>query len=235
MSKFNDFNIKIFLDGIKDFDEIFYNSAISGYTTNPSLMKSAGVTDYESYIKEVVSKTSLPVSFEVLADEPGEIVRQAKKISSYSDSIYVKVPICYTNGTSTFREIEYLSKEGIPLNVTAIMHPEQCMVIEPVLDEETPIIISYFAGRVADTGIDPVFKADELTWIFEEKPNAELLWASCRETLNICQAESANFDIITCPEAIIKKLDIVDKNLMVYSRETVTQFYNDAQSAGYTI
>jgi transaldolase len=235
MSKIDDLKIKIFLDGISKFDDTFYNPTVSGYTTNPSLMRSAGIKDYEDYINQVLARTEKPVSFEVFADEPEELIRQARKISSFGDNIYVKIPITYCNGDSTFREIEELSKGGVKLNITAIMHPEQCMVVEPVIDKETPTIISFFAGRVADTGRDPVFLADELSWVFENKPNTQLLWASCREVLNIWQAESCNFDIITCSASIIKKLDGIERDLIEYSRETVQQFHRDAVFAGYTI
>lgn len=235
MTNLNDLHIDIFLDGVEDFSEIFHNPIIKGYTTNPSLMKSIGVENYESYAKSLISETTKSVSLEIIADDPVELKRQARTISSWGDQIFVKVPVCYTNGSSTFREIEELHRENIKLNVTALFHPEQAMAIEPIVGYDTPIIISYFAGRVADTGRDPIHIGDELSWIFENKPNAQLLWASCREVLNIWHADSCNFDIITCPPQIIKKLDTVGRNLLEYSRETVVQFHNDAMSAGYEI
>ncbi len=232
----DDLNIKIFEDGAK-LRNVYgeTNKPIKGYTTNPSLMKSLGVEDYEEFCKSMLVLTDLPVSFEVFSDDLFGIVTQARKIASWGKNIYVKIPIIDTKGNSTYRIVETLSKEGIKLNITGIFTADQVMAVEPVMSSTTPAIISVFAGRIADTGVDPVPIMQECYWLLSEKPNIELLWASCREVYNIIQADKVGCHIITVPEAILNKLHIVGTNLEDYSRQTITEFHNDAISAGYEL
>ncbi len=229
----DDLNIKIFFDGC-----YFYKSStnIQGITTNPSLMLKSGVNLYEEYCKNLTRQyPQLPISFEVFSDDLFGMVTQARKIASFGNNVYVKIPITDTKGNSTYRVVETLSKEGVKLNITAIFSADQVMAVEPVMNSTTPAIISVFAGRIADTGVDPMPILQECKWLISEKPNIQLLWASCREIYNIFQADKVGCNIITVPEAILKKLHIVGTNLEDYSRQTVQEFHNDAVSAGYEL
>ncbi len=229
----DDLNIKIFFDGC-----YFYKNStnIQGITTNPSLMLKSGIQNYEKFCKEfAVSFSQIPISFEVFSDDLFGMVIQARKIASWGDNIYVKIPITDTKGNSTYRVVETLSKEGIKLNITAIFTADQVMAVEPVMSSTTPAIISVFAGRIADAGVDPIPILQECRWLLSEKPNIELLWASCREVYNIFQADKVGCHIITVPEAILNKLYIVGTDLELYSRQTVTEFHEDAISAGYEL
>ena len=230
----DDLNIKIFADGA-EFNDFSDTSFVDGYTTNPSLMRKANITNYTHYAKIMAEIIRKPISFEVFSDDLFGMITQARKISSWGDNVYVKIPITDTKGNSTYRVVETLSKEGIKLNITAIFTADQVMAVEPVMSSTTPAIISVFAGRIADTGIDPVPILQECRWLIEEKPNIELLWASCREICNIFQADKVGCDIITVPESILKKLHIVGTNLEEYSRQTVKEFHDDAVSAGYEL
>jgi len=219
--------IKIFADtaNIEEIKELEKNSLISGYTCNPTIMRKAGVTDYERFCKSVLEVTNKPISFEVFADDFDEMERQAKIISSWGDNIYVKIPITNTKGESAVGIINKLT-ESIKINVTAVTEWNQYEKIVP----EFPMIISIFAGRIADTGRDP-------KRFFEyDFPNAEYLWASPREVLNIYQAEEAGADIITVtPELIKKYIAMKNKDLLELSLDTVKMFFNDGQAAGYKI
>ena len=226
----DDLNIKIFADGYYGHEPF-----IQGLTTNPSLIKNAGVEDYEAFCKDIVLLTDLPVSFEVFSDDLFGMVIQARKIASWGKNVYVKIPITDTKGNSTYRVVETLSKEGIKLNITAIFTADQVMAVEPVMNSTTPAIISVFAGRIADAGVDPIPILQECKWLISEKPNIQLLWASCREIYNIFQADKVGCNIITVPEAILKKLHFVGTNLEEYSRKTVEEFHYDAVSAGYEL
>ena len=231
----DDLNIKIFWDGCFFSQESLKNANnVQGYTTNPSLMRKEGVLDYESYAKSALLFNK-PISFEVFSDDLFGMVTQARRIASWGDNVYAKIPITDTKGNSTYRVVETLSSEGIKLNITAIFTADQVMAVEPVMSSTTPAIISVFAGRIADTGIDPVPILQECKWLISEKPNIELLWASCREIYNIFQADKVGCDIITVPEAILRKLHIVGTNLEDYSRLTIQEFYDDAVSAGYEL
>jgi len=231
------FNIQIYIDGpsidyLTKYHEI---DLIKGFTFNPSLMKKAGIVDYEKFSRNIIELTDKPISLEVFADDFPTMKQQARKISSWGENIFVKIPITNTKGESSFRLIEDLAYEGIKLNITAIFTPEQIMAIEPVLNHDVPSIVSVFAGRIADTGLDPSGIMEEANWILNPNPNAQLLWASCREVYNVIQAENCGCNIITIPEAILNKLHIVGKNLEEYSKETVLMFYNDAKSCNYQL
>ncbi|MEM6623980.1 MAG: transaldolase [Pseudomonadota bacterium] len=233
-----DLKIKLFADGadMAGILEMYANPKIQGFTTNPTLMKKAGITDYEGFARELLAKIpDRPVSLEVFADELPEMERQARKIAAWGANVNVKIPVTTTAGKSTAPVIQRLSAEGVVLNVTALMTIEQVRIVGDVLSEETEAIVSVFAGRVADTGIDPVPHMTEALRILESKPKAELLWASPRELLNVFQANCIGCHIITATNDILKKLALVGKDLDQYSRETVQMFRTDAVAAGYTI
>lgn len=240
--------IKLFLDGA-NLEEIlsFKNAShISGFTTNPSLMKKAGVSDYmqfaETLAKEIPKDKD--VSLEVVADELPEMERQAAKITEVSENFYAKIPITNTKGEFTGPIIKSLGDKGVKVNVTAIMTASQVTKLSEFLSDSTPSVVSVFAGRIADTGIDPRDCMYECVKVLNDKPVSELLWASCREVFNIYQAcqvhplgyPTTSVDIITVSSSIIHKFfDSKDKNLDEFSLETVKDFYKDAQDAGYSL
>jgi len=232
------FKIKIFADGadLENILALAKNPLISGYTTNPTLMRKAGIKDYVEFAKKVLEHiTTEPVSFEVFADEFGEMERQAREIASWGENVYVKVPITNTKAESSFELIRQLSAEGIKLNVTAIMTIPQIEGLVEVLDPGTPAVVSVFAGRIADTGRDPIPVMSRSIEILKSKRLAEVLWASPREVLNIFQADEVGCHIITVTPDLIKKLDSAGKSLEDFSLETVKMFFGDALSAGYSI
>jgi transaldolase len=230
--------VKIFADGA-DFDGIlkmYANPLIKGFTTNPSLMRKAGVTDYEGYARKVIAAVpDRPISFEVFADDLDGMVRQARVIASWGKNVNVKIPVMNTQREFTGRAIETLSKEGIAVNVTAVFTLEQVRRITERLSPQTAAIVSVFAGRIADTGRDPVPHMAEAVKILKDKPRAELIWASPRELINIFQADAIGCQIITVTNDVIAKLSLVDKDLDAYSLETVDVFYRDATGAGFSI
>ena len=230
--------IKIFADGadLKSMKEAAANPVVKGFTTNPTLMRAAGVTDYKAFALEVLKVIpDRPVSFEVFADDFPTMEDQAREIASWGGNVYVKIPVSNTKGEFCGPLIATLSRAGIKLNVTAIFTLDQVSRIAAALAEDTPAVVSVFAGRVADTGRDPVPHMREALALLKNRPKAELLWASPRELLNVFQAEEIGCHIITVTGDVIKKLALVGKDLDVYSRETVTMFYKDATSAGYSI
>src|SRR5215813_1607695 len=201
-----DLTIKIFADGADKAGmlELYRNPLITGMTTNPSLMKKAGITDYEAFAKDILSCIKeKPISFEVFSDEFVEMQRQALKIASWQSNVYVKIPITNTRGESSLPLIRELSKNGVRLNVTAILSLEQVSCVAEVLNADTPAVVSVFAGRIADTGRDPQPLMREALSLLRAKPRAELLWASVREVLNIFQAESCGCHIVTVPHDIL--------------------------------
>jgi transaldolase len=230
--------VKIFADGA-DFDGIlkmYANPLIKGFTTNPSLMRKAGVTDYEGYARKVIAAVpDRPISFEVFADDLDGMVCQARVIASWGKNVNVKIPVMNTQREFTGRAIETLSKEGIAVNVTAVFTLEQVRRITERLSPQTAAIVSVFAGRIADTGRDPVPHMAEAVKILKDKPRAELIWASPRELINIFQADAIGCQIITVTNDVIAKLSLVDKDLDAYSLETVDVFYRDATGAGFSI
>lgn len=230
--------VKIYADGadLKSMKALAANPLIKGFTTNPSLMRKAGVEDYVAFSRDVLAAIpDRPVSFEVFADEFGEMEAQAQEIATWGKNVYVKIPISNTKAQSAMPLISRLSKQGIPLNVTAIFTLAQVRDVAAALDAGTPAVVSVFAGRIADTGVDPMPIMRESAAILKNRPKAELLWASPRELLNIYHADEAGCHIITVSPDVLAKLDLVGKDLDEYALETVKVFYKDATAAGYRI
>ena len=230
--------IAIYSDGADVREMIAARDAglVKGFTTNPTLMRKSGISDYEAFAKEVLEAIgSMPISFEVFADAFDEMERQARKIATWGDAVYVKIPVTNTRGESAVPLIRTLSASGVKLNVTAILTLKQVEDVVEALDPETPAIVSVFAGRIADTGVDPVPMMKEAAAICVKRPKAELLWASPRELLNIFQAQDCGCRIITVTPDLLKKLAMVGKPLDELSLDTVKMFYNDAAAAGYTL
>ena len=232
------FSVKIFADGA-DMEGILRLSAderISGFTTNPTLMRQSGISEYEGFARKILDHvTELPVSFEVFSDEFPEMARQAMRIASWGPNVYVKIPVTNTSGESSAALIRELSAEGLRINVTAMMTVEQVETIAPALAGSRGAIASVFAGRVADTGRDPVPHMEACLRSIEEHPNVELLWASPREILNVYQADSIGCHIITVTHDILGKLPLFGKDLTEYSLETVSMFHRDAVEASYLL
>ena len=238
MPRVQDLKIKIFADGadLNGILEMHKNPLIGGFTTNPTLMRKAGVSDYESFARNLLETvTDRPISFEVFADDFSTMVSQARAIASWGKNVNVKVPVTNTKGEFTGPVLRALAADGIELNVTAIMTVEQVRAVSTVLEPTVPAIVSVFAGRIADTGIDPVPHMRECKRILASRPKAELLWASPRELLNIFQADEIGCHIITCTNDMIAKLNLVGKDLVDYSRETVQMFHRDATASAFSI
>ena len=231
-------SIKVFADGA-DFDSIIQlagNPIIKGFTTNPTLARNAGVTDYEAFGRKVLAAVpDRPVSLEVLADDFPEMLRQARTIATWGKNVNVKIPVTNTKREFSGDVIRQLSADRVVVNVTAIMTVEQVRRVAEALAPETPAIVSVFAGRIADTGVDPVPLMAEALKILRERPKAELLWASPRELLNLFQADAIGCHIITATKDILAKLSLVGKDLDDYSLETVQMFRRDAIAAGFEI
>ena len=238
MSRITDLKVKIFADGA-DYDGIVKmskNPAIKGFTTNPTLMRKAGVGDYEAFARKVlVAIPDRPVSFEVFADDFASMAEQARTIAAWGSNVNVKIPVTNTKGQSSAELVRALSSEGVTLNVTAVFTLDQVRAVTDALDPATPAIVSVFAGRIADTGVDPIPHMLACKQILGSRPKAQLLWASTRELLNIFHAEESGCDIVTVPNEFLSKLDLVGKDLAEYSRETVQAFYRDATAAAYQI
>ena len=238
MPNIKDLKIKIFADGadIKAMVEAYKGGTVKGFTTNPTLMKKNGITDYESFAKEVLKNIpDRPISFEVFSDDFNEMELQAKEIASWGKNINVKIPITNTKGQSSIPLIKKLSGNGLSLNITAILTVEQVKEVQKVLNPNIYNIVSVFAGRTADTGRDPMPYMIECAKILKPLQKTDLLWASSRELLNIFQAEQAGCQIITVTNDILKKLSNVGKDLTELSLDTVKMFYNDASQAGFKI
>jgi len=238
MPNSNDLKIKIFADGadIESIRTLYAQPNIQGFTTNPTLMRQAGIQDYKAFALEVLKIVpDRPVSFEVFADDIAGMEAQALEIASWGENVNVKIPITNTKGESTNELVGRLSSKGIICNITAIFTLKQLKETVNVLDANIPAILSIFAGRIADTGYDPVPLMREAVNIARSKPKSEVLWASPRELLNIFQADEVGCHIITVTHDVLKKLPGVGKDLTVFSLETVSMFYRDAQAAGYTI
>lgn len=237
MNELNKLNVKIFADGANYEEMIEHNSnpIIKGLTTNPSLMKKAGISNYEDFCKKILKVIKKPLSFEVFADDIEEMEKQAEKISKWGENVYVKIPITNTKNITTDDLMYKLSKKGIKLNVTAIMTENQIKIAYESLNKDTPCYISVFAGRIADTGIDPLPTIKFSVNLFKEFKNAETIWASPRELLNIFQANDCGCEIITVTGEILKKTKMIGYNLDNYSLDTVKMFYQDALSAGFKI
>ena len=230
--------VKVFGDGadLDDFQRLYQGGAVCGFTTNPTLMRRAGVADYAGFAQALLQLIpDRPVSFEVFSDEFDEMERQARRIAAWGDNVYVKIPITNTREESSLPLVRRLSRDGIKLNVTAILTLDQVAGAIDALDIETPAIISIFAGRIADTGLDPIPVVRAAVALTSLKPKAEVLWASTREVLNIYQAQACGCHIITAPSDIVKKLDMAGKDLNELTQETVAMFRRDAVAAAYTL
>jgi transaldolase len=238
MSRLDTLKIKIFADGaeLDGMLAMYADPRIHGFTTNPTLMRKAGVTDYEAFARTVLERiTDRPISFEVFADTFDDMERQARWIASWGSNVNVKIPITNTRGASSADLVKRLSADGITVNVTAIMTVDQVREVAAALHPESQSIVSVFAGRIADTGRDPVPHMRECLECLSERPGAALLWASPRELLNLFQADEIGCHIITMTNALLAKLAMVDKDLDLFSRETVEMFRADAEAAKFTL
>jgi transaldolase len=230
--------VKLFADGADKAAmlELYRNPLIKGFTTNPTLMRKAGITDYEAFAKDIVQAIpDRPISLEVFADDFAEMERQARKITTWGENVYVKIPVTNTKRVPAYDLVRRLSHEGIKLNVTAILTMEQVRAVVEALAGGAPSNVSVFAGRIADTGVDPVPVMAAVVEMLKPHPGMELIWASPRELLNVFQANSIGCHIITATPDILKKLSLVGKDLGDYSLETVQMFYEDAQKSGFRL
>jgi transaldolase len=230
--------VKLFADGADkaQISRLQANPLVQGFTTNPTLMRSAGVKDYEVFAREILEIVKdRPVSFEVFADEFLEMERQARKIAAWAENVFVKIPVTNTRRQPSLELVRTLSHSGVKVNVTAVLTLEQVRSAAAALAGGGPAVISVFAGRIADTGRDPLPVMTAAVEIVSAYPNVELIWASPRELLNIVQANQAGCHIITVPESILAKLEVVGKDLNDYSLETVRMFHNDAAKSAYQL
>ena len=238
MKTLDQLKVKIFADGA-DLDgilELYRNPHIKGFTTNPTLMRKSGISDYENFARQVLEQIhDRPISFEVFSDEFDEMERQARKIASWGKNVYIKIPVTNTRSESSGELVRRLAADGVQLNVTALMPLEQVRMVSAALGDHAPAYISVFAGRIADTGYDPLQLMKEAVEIMARYPNQELIWASPRELLNIFQADEIGCHVITVTHDILKKLSLVGKDLDEYSLDTVKMFRDDAVKAGYVL
>lgn len=238
MKNLSDLRTKIFADGaeLNGMLELARHAHIKGFTTNPTLMRKAGVTDYRRFARKVLSAIpDRPISFEVFSDELDEMERQAREIATWGEHVYVKIPVTNTRRVPAYELIHRLSHGGVKVNVTAVMTLEQVREVVSAVLGGSPSNVSVFAGRIADTGRDPMPLMAEAVTILGVEPKAELIWASPRELLNIFQADAIGCHIITATHDILKKLSLVGKSLDEYSLDTVKMFYEDARSAGFSL
>ena len=234
----DELSVKIFADGA-DLDAILAlatDKRVAGFTTNPTLMWKAGLTDYEEFAKRLLERiTTHPISFEVFADDAAEMRRQAQLISSWGENVYVKIPVTTTHGESMARLVRELSESGVKVNVTALFTTAQVELITGAVRDGAPSYLSVFAGRIADAGIDPVPIMARAVNIAADAPRAELIWASPREILNVVQADEVGCHIITVTHDLLPKLDSLGKDLDQFSLETVRMFHRDAVAAGFKL
>jgi transaldolase len=239
MKNLGSLRVKIYADGAdkQGMLQLNANPLIKGMTTNPTLMRKAGLKDFEAFARDILqSITEKPISFEVFSDEFSEMRRQAIKINSWAKNVYVKIPITNTRAESSLQLIRELSSEGVKLNVTAILTQEQVEGVAGVLNPKVPSIVSVFAGRIADTGVDPMLHMRESKKKLANLPQSELLWASVREVLNIFQADECGCDIVTVPHDILSKaLKLAGMDLKSLSLDTVKMFATDAAAAGFVL
>ena len=238
MTAIDGLKVKLFADGA-DRDgmlEMYQKPYIQGFTTNPTLMKKVGISDYEAFAHDILQAIpDRPISFEVFADDFDEMERQALKIRTWGENVYVKIPVSNTRQQMSYDLIGKLADAGVHLNITAILTLEQVRAVADAVKNGPASVVSVFAGRIADTGLDPVPLMSKALEILEVAPQAELLWASPREVLNIYQADAIGCHIITATNDIIRKLSLSGKDLAQYSLETVQMFYDDASRAGYQL
>ena len=233
-----DLKVKIFADGAdrESMLESYANPLVSGFTTNPTLMRRAGVSDYVGFAKDILKEIpDRDISFEVFSDEFDDMERQAREIATWGENVYVKIPVSNTKGETSYDLVNRLSHEGVKVNVTAIFTLDQVRRVAEAVDGGAPCCVSVFAGRIADAGIDYMPTMIESVKILQSNPKAELIWASPREVFNVVEANNIGCHIITCTSDIIKKLPTFGKDLGQFSLETVQLFYKDATAAGYSI
>ncbi|MEO6772597.1 MAG: transaldolase [Kofleriaceae bacterium] len=238
MTAVNDLKVKIFADGadVKGMVEMYGKPFVKGFTTNPTLMRKAGISDYRGFAKEVLAAIpDRPISFEVFSDDFSEMEKQAREIASWGNNVNVKIPVTNTHGEPAYKLIQTLAKAGIQLNVTAVFTLEQVRDIVAHLDPRAPAFVSVFAGRIADTGVDPLPLMAAARAMVHTLPHAELIWASPRELLNVFHADSVGCDIITVTNDVLAKLANVGKPLAQFSLETVKMFHDDATKAGFKL
>ena len=238
MKKVEDLKVKIFADGADKAGmlEMYSKSFVRGLTTNPTLMKKAGITDYRTFCKDILTSIKdKPLSFEVFSDDFSEMERQALEIASWGENVYVKIPVTNTKQETCYALVKKLANQKVKLNVTALMTLDQVNNVVASLDPNVPSYVSVFAGRVADTGYDPVPMMAKAVGILKAAPASELIWASPRELLNIFQADDIGCHVITVTNDILKKLSLVGYDLDDYSLDTVKMFYKDAIDAGYKL
>ena len=229
--------VKIFADGADapEMLEMYSKPYIKGLTTNPTLMRKAGISNYRAFAWEILAQIrDKPLSFEVVCDEFAEMERQAFEISGWADNVYVKIPVTNTRGEPSYALIRRLASRGVKLNVTAIMTLAQVREVVSALSPEVASFVSVFAGRIADTGVDPVPLMADAVQLLKTRSKAELIWASPREVLNIFHADSIGCHVVTATRDILKKLPLVGYNLDEYSLDTVRMFYRDAVAAGFS-
>jgi transaldolase len=238
MKSFNQLNVQIFADGADKAGmlEMYAKPFIKGFTTNPTLMRKAGIPEYEAFAREIIAAIpDRPISFEVFADDFAEMERQARRITTWGKHVSVKIPITNTKRESSIPLVRKLSQEGIVVNVTALLTLKQVQAVVDAVQGGTSCYVSVFAGRIADTGVDPVPIMAEAVKRLRSAPNTELVWASTRELLNIIQADDIGCHVVTVTRDILKKLSLLGKDLDRYSLETVKMFYEDGKAAGYKI
>lgn len=238
MKKIEELKVKIFADGADKAGmlEMYEKPFVKGLTTNPTLMKKAGITDYRAFCKDILTSINdKPLSFEVFSDDFAEMERQALEIASWGDNVYVKIPITNTRQEACYGLVKKLADQKVKLNVTALMTLDQVRNVVASLDPNIPSYVSVFAGRIADTGYDPVPLMTTAVEILKAAPAAELIWASPRELLNIFQADKIGCHVITVTNDILNKLSLVGYDLNEYSLDTVKMFYTDALAAGFRL
>ena len=238
MRKLSDLKIQLFADGAdsQQIAKAYANPLIRGFTTNPTLMRSAGVKEYETFAREVLDIVrDRPISFEVLADDFAEMERQARRLAGWAENVYVKIPVTNTRRQSSMELVSVLAQSGVKVNVTAVLTLDQVRAAAAALAGKTPSVISVFAGRIADTGRDPIPVIQRAVEMISAQPNIELIWASPRELLNIFHANDAGCHIITLTDGILSKLNAVGKDLDEFSLETVQMFYQDAARSGFKL
>ena len=238
MKTIEDLSVKIFADGADKAGmlEMYAKPFVKGLTTNPTLMRKAGIADYKAFSLDILKAIpNRPISFEVFSDDFAEMERQALEIASWGKNVYVKIPVTNTKREASYNLIEKLAAKKVKLNVTALMTLVQVREVVAALDPDVPSYVSVFAGRIADTGLDPVPLMAKAVELLKATPAAELIWASPRELLNIFQADAIGCHIITVTNELLKKLNLVGKDLNDYSLETVKMFFDDAQAAGFRL
>ncbi len=233
-----DLKVKIFADGAdrESMLESYANPLVSGFTTNPTLMRKAGVSNYVGFANEILKEIpDRDISFEVFSDDFDDMERQGREIATWGDNVYVKIPVTNTKGETSYDMVNRLSHEGVKVNVTAIFTLDQVRKVAEAVNGGAPCCVSVFAGRIADAGIDYMPTMIESVNLLKSNPKAELIWASPREVFNVVQADDIGCHIITCTSDIIKKLPTIGKELAEFSLDTVKLFYDDASAAGYSI